>query len=172
MTTDRINKRMKVNAADGWQNTGYCIGAQSAPKVILRAEGEWCTRTDYRKFGRRDPDGRTPNSGATYLHKVAGDDEYPYHGHDALMGQLIGRFGEKGDPFLIGKHKSFMVEGTPRDLSLWLCCNDPLQSAKKDNDGAIDVTLELDDNRDPFKRSQHFDRVLNRWVYDDEGSQR
>ncbi|MDR3397283.1 MAG: hypothetical protein P4M06_06945 [Pandoraea sp.] len=167
MTTDRINKRMKVYASEGWQDTGYRIGAQSAPKVILRAQGEWCTRTDDRKFGRRDPDGRTPNSGATYLHKVSGDDAYPYHGHDALMGQLIGRFGKEGEPFLIGKQKSFRVDGMPSDVSLWLCCNDPLGSAKRDNDGALDVTLELDDARDVFApRSQHFDRPSGTWVDD------
>lgn len=167
MTTDRINKRMKVYASEGWQDTGYRIGAQSAPKVILRASGEWCTRTDDRKFGRRDADGRTPNSGATYLHNVSGDDGYPYHGPDALMGQLIGRFGKDGQPFLIGKHKSFRVDGMPSDVSLWLCCNDPLGSAKRDNDGALDVTLELDDASDVFApRSQHFDRPSGTWVDD------
>ncbi|WP_157112243.1 hypothetical protein [Pandoraea faecigallinarum] len=167
MTTDRINKRMKVYATEGWQDTGYKIGAQSAPKVILRAQGEWCTRTDDRKFGRRDANGRTPNSGATYLHKVSGDKNYPYHGHDALMGQLVGRFGETGEPFLIGNQKSFRVEGMPKDVSLWLCCNDPIDSARRDNDGALDVTFELDDARDVFApRPQHFDRPSGRWVDD------
>jgi len=167
MTTDRINKRVKVSATDGWQDTGYRIGAQSAPKVILRASGEWCTNTEDRNFGRRDADGRTPNSGRTYLHKVAGDDDYPYHGSDALMGQLVGRFGEKGEPFLVGKQKSFRVDGMPSDVSLWLCCNDPIGSAKRNNDGSLDVTLELDDERDVFAaRKQHFDRVAGRWVDD------
>ncbi|VVE35999.1 oxidoreductase [Pandoraea capi] len=167
MTTNRINKRLKVYAKDGWQDTGYKVGAQDAPKVILRAEGEWCTRTDDRKFGRRDANGRTPNSGATYLHKVSGDKAYPYHGGDALMGQLVGRFGESGEPFLVGNHKSFRVEGMPKDVSLWLCCNDPLHSAKQDNDGALDVTLELDDARDVFApRPQHFDRPSGTWVDD------
>ncbi|WP_150619188.1 hypothetical protein [Pandoraea horticolens] len=56
--------------------------------------------------------------GATYLHKVSGDDGYPYHGPDALMGQLIRRFGKGGQPFLIGKHMSLRVVGMPSDMSL------------------------------------------------------
>jgi hypothetical protein len=151
---------MQIYAAKGWQDTGYRPGAQSSTYIVIRAEGQWCVRTDDRPYGTRNADGGRDDTGAVYWVNCEGDQAYPYSGPGARMGQLIGKFGANGAPFIVGKFQKWSVADCPSG-TLWLCANHPDTT---NNDGSLEVTFTTSNVYGSPEKSQHWDRIAQRWV--------
>jgi hypothetical protein len=134
---------MKIYAAKGWQDTGYKPGAQrsAGTDVVIRAEGTWCVRNDDKALGTRDANGDIPMRGNSV--PLAAPDGCPCTGEGAAAGQLIGRLGTDGAPFIVGTHCKISTNANPDD-SIWLTINDT-PDGLGDNEGALDVTFEAGD---------------------------
>ena len=141
---------MKIYAAKGWQDTGYKPGAQrkAAAWVTVRADGQWNVNVNDPARGPRDAEGRTPNSGANWY--IPTDNTFPYSGEGAHGGQLIGRLGTTGAPFVVGTWCKIDPNQVDPNDTLWLTINDA-SSGLGDNDGALEVTIHATnlEDRDP-----------------------
>jgi len=137
---------MKIYAKNGWQDTGYKPGAQrdAGAWVTVRAEGQWNINVKDPTGGPRDADGRSPNSGANYCMPVFAD--YPYRSEGACGGQLIGKLGTDGVPFIVGSWCKISTSAVDPNDSLWLTAND---GGLWDNDGALDVTFHVTNLEEP-----------------------
>lgn len=110
----------RVFAYRGWQSLG--IRLQPEDRVTLRARGEWL----YTPGEYHGPEGhaRYPAPAFYPLPHVAG-------------GALIGRIGESGEPFLVGKHTSIYA---PAGGMLYLRIDDDILT---DNEGWVDVQVDV-----------------------------
>lgn len=110
----------RIYAYRDWQS----VGVQLSPGdlVRLRAEGTWL----YTPGEYHGPEGhrtyRAPNT-------------YPING--MAGGVLLGRFGEDGYPFLVGRGGTFVAD---REGFLYLRINDDILS---DNEGYVTVEVEV-----------------------------
>ncbi|MEA5603813.1 hypothetical protein [Nostoc sp. UHCC 0252] len=140
---------MDIYASKGWQDTGYKPGLQknAGSWVIVRAEGEWNVNTKDPAFGRRDANGRTPNSGATYMLSTENDKNinWPYTGPRGFCGQLIGKLGSNGEPFVVGDWCKISTSLADPSDSLWLAPND---ANCTDNEGSLQVTFKVSNLED------------------------
>ncbi|MGI5158567.1 hypothetical protein [Microbispora sp. CA-102843] len=155
-----------IHASKGWQDTGFALPAhQENTGWILRAEGVWCFNTAARDFATRNADARKPNSGAFFDGSTQGRAEYPYHGEGGQVGQLIGRWGKDGQPFVVGTHANLERLGSADGRTLWLRMNDD-DNGLSDNDGHLTVTISTYDRT----RRTQWNSVEKRWEYSDDHS--
>ncbi len=152
---------MKVQAASGWQDTGFKPGAQSGKYVVVLATGEWNLREPDDKFGLRDPAGRRPNAGNSYMYSTEGGN-FPYAGPGGYFGQLIGKIGANGAPFIVGTYGHIDIDSSDPNSSLWLCANDEL-NGQGDNSGALDVKIYSSDGGRDTTPKWHWDGLNGRW---------
>ncbi len=110
----------RVFAYRGWQSLG--VRLQPEERVTIRARGEWL----YTPGEYHGPEGhaRYPAPAFYPLPHVAG-------------GALIGRIGESGEPFLVGKHTAIYA---PEGGTLYLRIDDDILS---DNEGWVDVQVDV-----------------------------
>ncbi|MEV4166481.1 hypothetical protein [Nonomuraea dietziae] len=155
---------IKIYADQGWQDTGFALPAwEENTGWLARTEGAWCFNTNSRSIGTRDADGRIPDSGKTTDTNVQGRTEHPYHGENAQTGQLVGRWGEDGQPFIVGTHCNLENKGDGRSGgTLWLRMNDH-DGGLADNDGYVTVTIATFDRT----RRTQWDSAAKQWVYSD-----
>ncbi|CAM5321651.1 hypothetical protein [Streptomyces abikoensis] len=108
---------INVYADRGWQDTGFELppGFRDTVGWSLRAEGTWCFDTSARDYATRDAAARKPNDSRFYDASTVGRTEYLYHGEGGQVGQLIGRCGRNGGPFVVGRHAllQFLEPGQP-----------------------------------------------------------
>ncbi|MFI7048924.1 hypothetical protein [Streptosporangium sandarakinum] len=55
------------------------------------------------------------------------------------MGQLLGRWGKEGQPFVVGTHANLEQHGNTDGRTLWLRMND--DGGLHDNDGHLTVAI-------------------------------
>lgn len=116
----------RIFAYRGWQSTGIQLAA--GDRVTIRASGRWL----YTPGEYHGPEGH-----ARYLAPRF----YPLPNGEGFMGRgvpggvLIGRIGERGDPFLVGK--SAKIQAQERG-TLYLRINDDILS---DNEGWVEVQV-------------------------------
>ncbi|MEV5576465.1 hypothetical protein AB0L06_41095 [Spirillospora sp. NPDC052269] len=92
-----------VFADQGWQDTR--VGRPSPDLALMsQASGTWCFDTTARDWATRDANGRKYGNTRWYGPTAQDDTSCRFHGLGARRGQLIGRWGEDGQPFLIGDH--------------------------------------------------------------------
>jgi hypothetical protein len=122
-----VNQRdlhaVKVYAYRQWQSTG--IKLAQGDRFEIRASGEW----SYSPFvGVHGPDGGE-----------WAPDWYPLTGNRdrALGGELLGRVGEAGEPFHVGRRTQGFA---PAEGYLYLRINDDLLG---DNQGALEVQIRV-----------------------------
>ncbi|MFD1146231.1 hypothetical protein [Saccharothrix hoggarensis] len=107
--SDRV---IDIYADKGWQDTGFELPARAADTGwSLRAEGTWCFDTSARDYATRDGDARKPGDTRFYDASTAGRTEYLYHGRLGQVGQLIGRWGRNGRPFIVGTYANLEFVG-------------------------------------------------------------
>ncbi len=151
---------MKLSAAKGWVNTGYNVGSMSGLYVNIHSTGFWCCRNDNVPYGTRDAGGRG-RSGQSNLVSVEGDERYPYLGPGARMGQLIGKFQESGEIFVVNENKSIVIQSVPAGLPLFLRINFPTLS---DCSGEIDIQFSTSDGILDKPPAEYYDRIAQRWI--------
>ena len=110
----------RIYAYRDWQS----VGVQLSPGdvVRLRAAGTWL----YTPGEYHGPEGH---------HKYRAPDTYPING--VAGGVLLGRIGEDGPPFIVGRGKTFVAD---REGFLYLRINDDILS---DNEGYVAVEIEV-----------------------------
>ncbi len=110
----------RIYAYRDWQSVG--IQVHPWDTLYIRAEGSWL----YTPGEYHGPEGhRTYRSPDTYpINAVPG-------------GVLIGRFGEDGEPFYVGRSGTFVAD---REGFLYLRINDDILS---DNEGYVTVEVEV-----------------------------
>ena len=110
----------RVYAYRDWQS----VGVQLSPGDIvrLRAEGTWL----YTPGEYHGPEGH---------HKYPAPNTYPING--VAGGVLLGRVGEDGRPFIVGRGGTFVAD---REGFLFLRINDDILS---DNEGYVTVEFEV-----------------------------
>ncbi|MFJ9371484.1 hypothetical protein ACIRRA_44790 [Nocardia sp. NPDC101769] len=117
----------KVYANKGWQHIGQVPAAGS-----LYAEGGWCFNVNERAARTCNSEGHGYQVGNYYIIEIAkGDQNYPYSGDQARVGQLIFRVGENGMPESLGLRGIFSG-----GEDLWMRINDN-DSGIADNDGYL-----------------------------------
>ncbi len=118
----------RVYAYRDWQSMGVKLNA--GERLTVRAEGEWL----YTPGEYHGPEGhaRYPAPAFYPLRHVEG------YGRGVPGGVLIGRIGESGTPFLVGKYARIFVE---RAGTLYLRINDDILS---DNEGWVAVEIEVE----------------------------
>ncbi|MEV0195221.1 hypothetical protein [Nonomuraea sp. NPDC050691] len=79
------------------------------------------------------------------------------------MGQLIGRWGQDGQPFVVGTHADLERSGSADGRTLWLAMNDD-DNGLHDNDGHLTVTIYASDRT----RRTQWNTVEERWEYSDD----
>ncbi|MQY03254.1 hypothetical protein [Actinomadura macrotermitis] len=155
-----------IHANQGWQDTGFALPAHQADTGwILRSEGAWCFNTGARDFATRDANARKPNDTRFFDAATSGRTEYPYHGEGGQVGQLIGRWGTSGQPFVVGTHANLEDTGHAGGGTLWLRINDD-DKGLRDNDGHLTVTIATYDRT----RRTQWNTVEKRWEYSDDHS--
>ena len=72
---------------------------------MIEAEGAWIYDKKRGKNAEREADGRRPNQGGDFnaADVTKGHTSNLYSGDGGMLGQLIGRWGNNGRPFVIGK---------------------------------------------------------------------
>ena len=110
----------RIYAYRDWQS----VGVQLSPGDVirLRAEGTWL----YTPGEYHGPEGH---------HKYPAPNTYPING--VAGGVLLGRVGEDGYPFIVGRGGAFVAD---REGFLFLRINDDVLS---DNEGYVTVELEV-----------------------------
>lgn len=125
-----------VQATQSWQGTGITVSPSSSPVTITWVGGGWTA----------DPD---TNGGQLYdaagcpgLNVPTDQPLYPLVG--VPMGGLVGRIGNSGTPFFIGRGPYLMPSTFPSG-ELQLCINDDLTGAYgaglADNSGSVSVGI-------------------------------
>lgn len=110
----------RVYAYRDWQSVGVRVHAGDV--LHIRAKGEWMyTPGDY-----HGPEGHP---------RYAAPSFYPLPG--VRGGALLGRVGEDGDPFYVGRRATWPVD---RDGTLYLRIDDDVLS---DNDGFVTVEVSV-----------------------------
>ncbi len=110
----------RIYAYRDWQSLGLQLNPGEV--VRLRAQGTWL----YTPGEYHGPEGH---------HKYPSPDTYPIN--RAPGGVLIGRFGETGTPFLVGRGGTFMADVAGR---LYLRINDDILS---DNEGFVTIEVSI-----------------------------
>ncbi len=111
-----------VYAYRQWQSTGVYL--QAGDLVTIRASGQWTYSPD--EVGLHGPEGGR-----------WAPDFYPMPAPRALGGALLGRIGEAGDMFLVGRR---VTARAPAPGLLYLGINDDLLG---DNEGVLTVQIEV-----------------------------
>jgi hypothetical protein len=136
---------MQVDAKQDWQDTGLRPGAQNGAYIVIRATGEWHTRPTDERYGTRNAEGMYDNTTAQYPVSSEGDTNYRYSGPGGLYGQLIGKIGQNGNPFIVGSYCRIEIAGNNSTDTLWLRIND---DQLDNNWGSLDVTWSVSDGKD------------------------
>ncbi len=121
-----------VYAYRQWQSLGVVLNAGES--ILIRASGQW----QYSPLiGLNAPDG-----GSSYAAP-----SYPLT--SAPGGSLIGRIGERGEPFYVGRYMTWVAD---QPGLLYLHINDDILS---DNVGQLAITLERSASATPVASSRN-----------------
>ncbi|RIK37152.1 MAG: hypothetical protein DCC57_21865 [Chloroflexi bacterium] len=122
--------QLRIFAYRDWQSTG--VRLENGEFVTIRARGEWL----YTPGEYHGPEGHARYPAPSFYplpHR-----EGPYQmGPGVPGGVLIGRIGESGAPFLVGKYNRIPVSETG---TLYLRINDDILS---DNEGWVEVQIDV-----------------------------
>lgn len=124
VASDLLKRNVQVQANKGWQGTGMHVNGQSW-QLAECTGGQWTANPD---------DGMVSAAGSAMLIAKPGS---PMPGQ--AEGALIGRIGNSGVPFLVGKKAQLP---RARQGELQLCINGDLSEAGlKDNQGSLSVEV-------------------------------
>lgn len=118
--------RPRIYAYRDWQSVG--VRVESGARIYLRAQGEWL----YTPGEYHGPEGHR---------EYRAPDTYPIPAVPG--GVLLGRVGESGRPFLVGRGGTFYAD---QSGLLYLRINDDILS---DNEGYVAVELEVTEAEAP-----------------------
>lgn len=125
-----------VKADQAWQRTGIMVSPSSSPVTITWVGGGWTA--DPETNGGQPYDA----AGCPGLNVPTDQPLFPIVG--VPMGGLVGRIGDSGTPFFIGRGPYLMPSSFPSG-ELQLCINDDLTGAYgaglKDNTGSVSVGI-------------------------------
>lgn len=123
--------KTRIFAYRGWQSTG--IRVEEKDRLTLRAHGEWLYTPDE----THGPEGHARFPAPTFYPIPSYHDSYGTHGV-VPGGVLIGRIGESGAPFVVGRGTSIVA---PERGMLYLRINDDILS---DNEGWVEVGVQVE----------------------------
>lgn len=152
---------MKIDASNGWHDTGL------EPAIV---QGQFITvkvvqgAFQYRDIAL-DANGLKPEAGIHDHSSISTENNahYPYNGKAARSGQLIGKLGEDGAPFMVGDYCQIPTKGKSRNSRLYLRINLSDQERRKPQ-GELHVDVSVSNERDFQACGERWDLRLNRWV--------
>jgi hypothetical protein len=125
-----------VQANQGWQSTGIHISPSKIPVTITYVGGCW-TADPHTNHGQPYDAGGCPDV-------IVSNEQPKYPIVGVNMGALVGRIGDTGSPFFIGRGP-FLMPSTFESGELQVCINDDLTAAYgaglKDNRGSVGVAI-------------------------------
>jgi len=133
--TKRVYVIVTINAAGGWQRVPLRLGGHGV--LHFTAQGKWI-------FNPSQP--AVDGDGAANL-STAGRTSYAFSGTEGREGQLIGRIGAGGAPFVAGAH-GFHQMARHEVGPLYLMINDDYKQSAgaglADNSGVLRVRIDYD----------------------------
>ncbi len=126
--------RTEVQASNGWQFSGVVLKPED--QVVISAQGLWTA----------NPATGFVSADGNHRYSTNGRGNYAYSGADGYEGQLIGRIGVGGAPFVSGTAHE-LGKGNHPAGDLYFVINDDLYSVSggglADNQGTQIVTIQI-----------------------------
>ncbi|RON06248.1 hypothetical protein [Pseudomonas brassicacearum] len=144
---------IKADQKAGWQKIGSVISEYTNKGFVIDVSGTWCFNTNERDGRTCEADGRS-GAGNYWPMKVPGETSYILHDQDAVLGELVGRIGNNGTPFRIGKHLSGVFDASDVGKDIFVSMNHGWYTVNSDGTIEVGIRIKPDPLPDPVQEGE------------------